>query len=594
MGGWAYRAAAVASVAICVAFSVWTALRFGGATATVVVDDVFMTLTPAIAAAACWWRAYAHGAVGRERRFWLLWGASYMAFAGGMLYWDYAQLFRDVPVPYPSWGDVGFLGATLLNGVALLYSPKAADRPSVRVRGLLDGLILASAVFFSVWQVVLQRIVDSANTTTLAKAVGIAYATGYLSVLTAIALQTASSPVRSSWGFRLLVASLALLTAVNFPYARMCIDATYYTGHPIDVLWIAAFCVGTLAAIAPDGARDMVRTGPSARWDTFLQVAMPYVPVFIAGAIAFWMMLSGQRFSGVGAWMAGILVTLVLFRQYLALLDVRHRTEALVAANVHILEADRAKSQFLAAMSHELRTPLNSIIGFSEILVTRVGGQLGEQHGRFLRHINNSGTHLLRLINDILDLSKIESGKMDLDPEPIDPKAFCEGVLAIVRGVAAGRNIKMVLEAPDSLPSFEGDPVRVKQVLYNLLSNAVKFSPEGSTVTLGVRAVAPSEPPLHAAAIEFRVTDHGVGIAPEHHALVFEEFRQVEEAARGKGGTGLGLALVRKLVALHGGSVALHSRLGDGATFVVTLPQRAGCAKGLISSFGKLVRLRIL
>jgi signal transduction histidine kinase len=575
MAGWAYRAAALASVGVCVAFSLWTGLSFGGRLATTVIDDAVMTITPAMAGVACWSRARAHTHSARDRRFWLLWGASYLAFAAGMIYWDYAQLGLHVAVPYPSYGDIGFLGAVPLNGIALFYSPKAGDHPTVTVRGLLDGLVLTAAVFFSAWVLVLERIVHSANTSTLAKAVGIAYATGYLTVLTAIVLQTASSPARSSRSFRLLVASLALLTAVNFPYAQLCIDGTYYTGHPIDVMWIAAFCLGALAAISPDRAPELARSPRPSRWDSFVKVSLPYAPVFVAGAVAFWMILDDRHFSGVSAGTGAVLVTLVLFRQYLALIDVRHRTEALVAANVQILEADRAKSQFLAAMSHELRTPLNSIIGFSEILASRVGAQLSEQHQRFLRHIHTSGTHLLRLINDILDLSKIESGKMEIDPEPIEPRSFCEAVLAIVRGTAAPRQIKLVLEAPDTLPMFEGDPVRVKQILYNLLSNAVKFSAEGSCVCLGVRAVAPSEPPLHTPALEFRITDHGVGIAPEHHALVFEEFRQVEEAARGKGGTGLGLALVRKLVALHGGSVSLHSRLGEGSTFVVTLPQRA-------------------
>ena len=163
MGGWAFRAAAAASAAICVAFSVWIALRFGGKTATTVVDDLLMTVTPAMAGAACWWRALAHEPGRRERNFWLLWGASYIAFAAGMIYWDYAQLFRDVDLPYPSYGDIGFLGAVALNGAALFYSPKAGDRPSVTVRGLLDGLILTSALFFSVWHLVLQQIVTSSN-----------------------------------------------------------------------------------------------------------------------------------------------------------------------------------------------------------------------------------------------------------------------------------------------------------------------------------------------------------------------------------------------------------------------------------------------
>ena len=575
MRAWAFPAAVATSIALCIAFSTWTGLRFGGTQVTVVVDDLFMTVTPLIAGAACWWRGRARGANPRERRFWRFWGSTYLAFGAGMLWWDYEQLVLDVTLPYPSWGDTGFLGAVLLNGIALLYSPKAAKRPVLRVRGLLDGLILASAVFFSVWQVVLERIVSSADTSTLAKAVGIAYATGYLAVLTATVLQIAASRTSSPWSFRLLVASLALLTAVNFPYAIMCIEGTYHTGHPIDVLWIAAFSLGTLAAVAPDDGRERRPSGRRELWTTFFQVALPYLPVLIAGALALRMMLTGETFSGVSAWTMATLVTLLLSRQYLALVDVRRRTDELEAANVHILEADRAKSQFLAAMSHELRTPLNSILGFSEILLTRMSSGLEEKPVRFLKHINSSGKHLLRLIDDILDLAKIESGKLKLLSEPIEPLAFCESVLAVVRGLATPAQVKLVLEAADGLPTLEADPVRLKQVLYNLLANAVRFSPVGGKVTLCVRGVTPSEPPLHARAIEFRVCDQGPGIAPEHHALVFEEFRQLDQATPGKGGTGLGLALVRKLVALHGGSVGLHSRRGEGATFVVTLPQQA-------------------
>ncbi len=578
MGQWAFRAAALVAVVICVGFAVWTNLRLGGTSATLVVDDAFMTLLPALAAAACLRRALRLR--GRARRFWALWGASYAAFSLGMIYWSYAQLVVEIQLPYPSVGDLGFLGAMVLNGAALLYSPKAPERLALRVRGALDGLIVASATFFSAWPLVLEHIAEKAGQPPLAKAVGIAYATGYLAVLTIVVLQTASSPTTSTRSFRALVASLVCLTAVNFPYAKLCIDGTYYTGHPIDVLWIAAFTLGTLGALAPGGDAVSLRGSSASRWHERAQIALPYLPVAVAGAVAFWMMLTAQRFDQVTAWTGCVLVVLVLLRQYLALTDVRQRTDALSAANLRILEADRAKSQFLAAMSHELRTPLNSIIGFSEVLATRVGPQIGEQHARFLRHINTSGTHLLRLINDILDLSKIESGKMDLMPEAIEPRAFSEGVLAIVRGIAQPRQIRLVLEAPEApeppLPTFEGDPVRVKQVLYNLLSNAVKFSPDGGQVVLGLRALrGERDAPVRGDAIEFRVTDHGVGIAAEDHALVFEEFRQVEEAARGKGGTGLGLALVKKLVGLHGGTVTVHSSLGEGATFVVTLPREA-------------------
>jgi signal transduction histidine kinase/CheY-like chemotaxis protein len=239
-------------------------------------------------------------------------------------------------------------------------------------------------------------------------------------------------------------------------------------------------------------------------------------------------------------------------------------------ANRRIKEADRLKSQFLATMSHELRTPMNSIIGFSEILAERLETQIEPKHHGFLRHIHTSGQHLLGIINDILDLSKIEAGKMEIYPEFFSVGPVVESVAQMTRGMAKSE-AKIVVEVEPELPQIETDLAKFKQVLFNLLSNAVKFSPEGKTIR--VRAG------IREGAVTVSVQDEGIGIDPAHHNLIFEEFRQVDSSARREfGGTGLGLALVKKFVELQGGSVTVDSTLGAGSTFSFTLPVRSRAA----------------
>ncbi|HYO75598.1 MAG TPA: response regulator [Thermoanaerobaculia bacterium] len=245
-------------------------------------------------------------------------------------------------------------------------------------------------------------------------------------------------------------------------------------------------------------------------------------------------------------------------------------TEELAEANQRSKEADRLKSQFLATMSHELRTPMNSIIGFSEILSERLEGRVEPKHLGFIRHIHTSGQHLLGIINDILDLSKIEAGKREIFPELFSVGPAIESVAQVMRGMDK-RNAQIVIEVEPDLPQIETDHAKFKQVLFNLLSNAVKFSPEGKAVR--VRAA------LHDGNITVSVRDEGIGIDPAHHAMIFEEFRQVDSSARREfGGTGLGLALVKKFVELQGGAVTVDSAPGAGSTFSFTLPVRSHAA----------------
>jgi len=228
--------------------------------------------------------------------------------------------------------------------------------------------------------------------------------------------------------------------------------------------------------------------------------------------------------------------------------------------------ASRHKSEFLANMSHELRTPLNAIIGFSEALTERMFGELNPKQEEYLRDIHASGQHLLALINDILDLSKIEAGRMELDLTDFHLPTAVDDALTLIRERATRKAIAVHQAVDEHLGQIRGDERKIKQVLLNLLSNALKFTGEGGRID--VRAG------LADGMAEISVTDTGVGIAPEDQETVFEEFRQVGTAAKKVEGTGLGLALCRKFVELHGGRIWVTSRPGAGSTFAFTIPVR--------------------
>ena len=230
--------------------------------------------------------------------------------------------------------------------------------------------------------------------------------------------------------------------------------------------------------------------------------------------------------------------------------------------------ASQHKSEFLANMSHELRTPLNAVIGFSEVLIDRMFGELNEKQEEYLKDIYASGTHLLSLINDILDLSKIEAGRMELELTDFHLPTAIDNALMLVRERAGRRSIALHTSIDHRFGHIQADERKVRQVVLNLLSNAIKFTPEGGRIEVGAQ---PKD-----RFIEVSVSDTGVGIAPEDQEAVFEEFRQVGAAAKKVEGTGLGLALCRKFVELHGGRIWVTSEIGVGSTFTFTIPVRLG------------------
>jgi len=297
--------------------------------------------------------------------------------------------------------------------------------------------------------------------------------------------------------------------------------------------------------------------------------------------------LSSGRFGSLcllsrraGAFTPQHLEVLGILRRILrAEMERREWERQILAYAKQVENANRAKSEFLANMSHELRTPLNAIIGFSELMSTQSFGELNEKYLRYVNNVLTSGRHLLTLINGILDLSKVEAGVLDLNPERFSLADALAAAESMIRGYAAKKNIRIEFEIPLRPAVVLADQTRFRQILYNLLSNAVKFTPEGGKVSLSAGQLdSPEEleatrglPP--AAYLLVHVADTGIGIAPEHHDLVWAEFRQVDSSyARKQEGTGLGLALTRRLVELQGGRIWFESEPGRGTAFHFVLP----------------------
>ena len=280
--------------------------------------------------------------------------------------------------------------------------------------------------------------------------------------------------------------------------------------------------------------------------------------------------------------------------------ELKRFEQTLQQKNVELEDASRMKSEFLANMSHELRTPLNAIIGFSEVLRDGLMGEMTDKQRGFIGDIFNSGKHLLSLINDILDLSKVEAGKMLLDLEPVQVASLFVNSLSIVREKAAIRHIRLSMDVAEDLGFIQADARKVKQIVYNLLSNAVKFTVDGGQVVMRATRVPRSE--VGAASgpwlgrsfllqpdnmfgefLKISVTDSGIGITPEGLERLFKPFSQIDSGlARKFEGTGLGLAMVKLLAELHEGAVAVESAVGEGSCFTVWLPLREADDTGLV------------
>ncbi len=239
--------------------------------------------------------------------------------------------------------------------------------------------------------------------------------------------------------------------------------------------------------------------------------------------------------------------------------------EELARKNEELTHLDQLKSDFMATMSHELRTPLTSIIGYSDMLLSGMTGELNEKQSAFVDSILKGGEALLNLINDVLDLTKIEAGRLELNREAVDLRAALLGVLPVVKPRAQDKRIRLSTFLPTDLPLVWADAGKLNQILLNLITNGIKYTHENGTVSVEARTLE--------GLVEIWVNDTGIGIAREDQDKVFQRFTQIDSSAtRSQGGTGLGLAIVRELVDLHGGTIRVQSKLGKGSSFIFTMP----------------------
>jgi signal transduction histidine kinase len=264
--------------------------------------------------------------------------------------------------------------------------------------------------------------------------------------------------------------------------------------------------------------------------------------------------------------------------------ELAEKTEALQEAYDRLRELDQLKSNFLATVSHELRTPLTSIIGYSEMLSSGIAGELNAEQREFLETIHGKGDHLLSLITNLLDASKLEQGQLTLNRDRLDASELVRAVVSTLAPQARKKGVSVKANVDTDVPKVVVDAIRIHQVLQNLADNAVKFTPAGGTVTLEASATEMAEDAgdglgavlmaMSRPAVEFRIRDTGVGIPEDHQARIFDAFYQVDgSSTREHGGAGLGLSIVKRLVEAHGGEIRVESVVGVGTTFFVTIPE---------------------
>jgi len=345
---------------------------------------------------------------------------------------------------------------------------------------------------------------------------------------------------------------LAKLRTIRVELETTLVGRSALEGHPIAVADLDAVDLDPhLQLLYDDGWRSMIAV-PVLRGERIigaLVVRRRTTGEFSDETVEFLETFAGQ--SALAVWNAQ------LFRE-------------LETKSAELQVVSQHKSDFLASMSHELRTPLNAVIGFSEVLLERMFGELNDRQDEYLRDILGSGKHLLQLLNDILDLSKVEAGRMEFEPSTFSVRGALEYGISLVRERAAGHGIDVALEIDPDIDTIDSDELRFKQVLLNLLSNAVKFTPDGGHVRVSAHR--------RGSEIAVAVTDDGIGIPPEDRERIFESFQQGRRGAQSEEGTGLGLTLCRRIVALLGGAMWLETELGAGSTFGFTAPIESAAA----------------
>jgi signal transduction histidine kinase/CheY-like chemotaxis protein len=498
----------------------------------------------------------------RTRWGWRVLALAFLANGLGSTAWFIYESILQV-YPEVSWADVGWLGFYPLLLSAVLLFPTAPRGRREQATFWLDTCTVLIGAGMLVWYFSIGPRASAESTSTFLHLVSLAYPIGDFVTMFALTTIALSRPdPRSAWPLRIIGLGLCFNIAANLGYASLLFDGTYQSGMWPSATWALAFCICTIGAHVQHWEAQHVAAGavPRAAKADAISI-VPYFAIVIGFSLLLtvayhmWIRPLGDLILG-----CVILTGLVIVRQIFA---VRENIRLAAERNA-ATQANQLKTEFLATMSHELRTPLNSIINFSRILSSGARGPVNEGQLDYLNRVRQSGEQLLGLINDILDLSKIEAGKMELVKETFAIEELIQSIMASATGLTKEKPIEWRHMIAPGLPPIAADRQRIRQVVLNLISNAAKFTDAGS-ITVQVTTGAQQ--------LIIRVIDSGIGIAHEHLTTIFEEFRQIEGASnRRYEGTGLGLSICKHLVELHGGQLWVESTLGGGSTFSFSLP----------------------
>ncbi len=391
---------------------------------------------------------------------------------------------------------------------------------------------------------------------------------------------------------------IGLLTGIVAPLAQDFFEKILKIDDPVAAVTVHGIggTVGTLCVAPFAGKTTLLVEGGGRLHQLSIQalgVGIAFAWSFGLGMLFFWCLnkivhlrvspeeekkgLNISEYEDIVSWLDFIRIARLQDLNIILEKRITERTEELQKANIALEKANRLKSEFLATMSHELRTPLNAIIGFAEVLRDEVAGQLSSEQKEYLCDIHSSGQHLLNMINNILDLSKIEAGKLELSIGKFHIKEAIREVLDTVSESSNKKNIRIYTHIHKDIPSITADKGKLKQIMFNVLSNAIKFTPENGKVTIHANYIDQY--------IHITVSDTGIGIKPEDKDKIFEAFRQIDASySRQYEGAGLGLALTKRLVELHGGKIWVESDYGKGSTFIFMLPLKPPSDRWIVSS----------
>ena len=547
--------------------------------------DLAWTLAAAVAAVGCW-RAGRASLLSGDSRAWTVVALASAVWLAGQMVWNWIELVDRHLAPFPSPADVAFLlfAPLFAFGIAL-YRPLRGPA-GVTIQQICNLLILLSGMLVAVPLVMHETLsgIDRLDTATL---ISIAYPVVYLAAL----LFGFFCYGVFRWGMKrrpllLLIIGMAAHTVVSVLYSASLLGSGFSAGDSISALWLVGFGCMSWGAYEYRRARDMIAVAGNRKVNgRRIYVFDRLLPVAVIAALLALTFLNYRTIShDVVPWLlppTAVLVAVLAFREWwsfraeLVLHRSSEQASAALAASEHEAhearrtaeEANRAKSRFLAHMSHELRTPLNAVIGFSEILTQQMFGPLGERYQEYAASILESGRHLLAVINDILDLSKVEAGHYELDESLVDIGEIADQVCSLLREQGVAARLILQVDAATELPLLWADERLMRQILLNLVGNAIKFTPAGGRIVIRVDAAAAGD------GMRIVVEDNGIGMSEADLERAMIPFGQASNVlARRAQGTGLGLPLARQFVALHGGELSVESEPDRGTVVIVMLP----------------------